>query len=486
MKITNTYQTHAEHRGQHPAIVTDEETVSYEEWHDAVQRTAATFAKETTKAKRVALFLPNGRLFLQLFAGASEAGWASIVCDMRWKKREIEERLQLTTPDLIIADQTMKRCFQKTSLPVIYSNDIDEWLTDDRRFQQTSDNVPFYIGFTSGSTGKPKAFVRSHASWIESFRCNLVDFGMTEHDHVFIPGSFVSSTFLFGAFSTLFLGGTIYILKKFSPGRFMTYVHHHPISVVYVVPTMMQALINEGYRSDKPIAFLSTGMKWLPRLKEAMRLHFPNAHFYEFYGSSELSYVSVLKNDEQIEHPDSVGKALHNVKISIRDENGQEVHAGEEGILYVKSKMLFDGYLHHEEETNKVLQGDWATVYDIAKMDEEGFIYILGRQNDMILYGGINIYPQEIEQLLRTYDGVEEAVVFGVKDEHWGEKVAACIKGNVSIPSLKTFCRKNLASYKIPKIWKKVKWFPKTSGGKISRQEVKKWFETGELNQWEQ
>ncbi len=111
MRITSTYQTYANIDSKRLAIVTEKESVTYGEWYDGVQRTAASFFRESQGTKRVALFLPNGRLFLQLFAGACEAGWASIVGDMRWKKQEIEDRLEQTSPDLIIADEQMKGLF---------------------------------------------------------------------------------------------------------------------------------------------------------------------------------------------------------------------------------------------------------------------------------------------------------------------------------------------------------------------------------------
>jgi long-chain acyl-CoA synthetase len=477
MKITSTYKKYAGMDENRTAIVTEDERITYGEWFHLVQQAATSFTKEKSLNKRVAFFLPNGCLFLQLFAGASEAGWASIVCDMRWKVREIEERLLQITPDLIIADKKMEGILQKISIKTIFLDDIEKWLCSSIDLKDKDENSPFYIGFTSGSTGQPKAFIRSHHSWVESFKCNRIDLGMKEIEHVLIPGSFINSTFLYGALSTLFLGGTIYVLAKFSPARLMNFLHNYPISTVYVVPTMIQGLINEGYFYEQSVSFLSTGAKWLPSVKTKMRQQFPNADFYEFYGSSELSYVTVLKNNEQIKYADSVGREFHNVEISIRNEKGREVKIGEEGILYVKSNMLFDGYLNNELETKKVLQGDWATVYDMAKIDEEGYIYLLGRQNDMILYGGMNIYPQEIEQVLKKYDGVEEAVVLGIKDEYWGEKVAAFITGDVSLSQLKTYCLETLSSYKIPRIWRKVDKFPYTTGGKISRQDVRMWFE---------
>ena len=475
MKVTSTYRRHKERHPERLAIVTAEQRLTYREWHTLVQRTAAAFLKQPKKEKRVAIFLPNDALFLQLFAGANEAGWAVIVGDMRWKKTEIIDRMKQTSPDLIVADKRMIMDFQDIPFPILFSDELDGWITEETFEQKgTGRDVPFYIGFTSGSTGAPKAFMRSHESWIESFKCNQKDLGMNQDEHVLIPGSFVSSTFVYGAMSTLFDGGTVYLLKKFSAGNVMKFLDKYPISVVYVVPTMIQALVSEGYESEKPVTFISTGAKLLPSVKKNIRKRFPRILVHEFYGSSELSYVSVLKNEDGEKYDPSVGRPFHNVEVCIRKEDGSEAKTGEEGILYIKSRMVFDSYINNPLETSKVRKGEWATVYDIARMDENGYIYILGRKNDMILYGAYNIYPQEIEKVIRSYDGVEEAAVIGVKDDYWGEKVAAFVKGDVNLGSLKSYCLKNLSAYKIPRIWRKLDSFPETTGGKISRQQLKK------------
>lgn len=475
MKITGTYSQHAEQHPDRPAIVTDDKTILYREWERIVRRTAAAFSQESAVHQRVAIFLPNGHLFLQIFAGASAAGWTSVVGDIRWKQQETELRLNETQPDIIVADESMKGLFQSQSARVIFSGEIGEWTLNQREWQlEEKDNPPFYIGFTSGSTGQSKAFTRSHRSWVESFRCNQVDLEMTAEEHVLISGSFVNSTFLYGALSTLYIGGTVYILKKFSTSRLISVMEHYPISIVYVVPTMIQALINEDWKGKQRVTFISTGAKLLSSVKNRIKVNFPHASFYEFYGASELSYITVLKENEQLVYGDSVGKAFHNVEINIRREDGKEAPPGEAGVLYVKSNMLFDGYLNNKEETENVFDGEWATVHDIAKKDKNGFVYILGRRNDMILYGGMNIYPQEIEKVLKKLEGVKEAVVFGVKDEYWGEKMAACIKGEVTIRALKAYCLDHLTAYKIPRIWRKVDSFPYTTGGKISRKELRK------------
>ncbi|MBP2076846.1 long-chain acyl-CoA synthetase [Oceanobacillus polygoni] len=480
MKVTSTYDKHKELNPNKPAIITEQNYLTYGEWYEIVQQTAAAFSMEEAITRRVALFLPNDEVFLQVFAGACEAGWASIIGDMRWKKAEIEARLKQTSPDFIIADKRMRNILSDLPYKVVFSDDLAQW-ANGKSFQKTDieENVPFYIGFTSGSTGMPKAFIRSHESWVDTFTCNREDLGMSGSEHVLIPGSFVNSTFLYGAISTLFDGGTVYLLRKFNTAHLMRTIDEYPISTVYVVPTMIQAVINEEFQSDKQLTFISTGAKLLPSVKKTFRKQFPSVTIHEFYGASELSFVSLIKDDADKKNDTSVGKAFHNVEICIMKEDGEKAEVGEEGILYVKSNMFFDGYINNPVETKKVLQGDWATVYDIAKMDEAGYIYILGRKNDMILYGAYNIYPQEIEKVLKSYHGVKEAAVIGISDAYWGEKVAAFIEGDVSIQSLKTYCLKNLAAYKIPRIWREIDSFPETAGGKISRQELKKQFEQG-------
>ncbi|WP_339229056.1 AMP-binding protein [Oceanobacillus sp. FSL K6-2867] len=480
MKVTCTYEKHKELNPDKRAIITEQKHLTYGEWYESVQQTAAAFSMEEAITRRVALFLPNDEVFLQVFAGACEAGWASIIGDMRWKRTEIEARLKQTSPDFIVADKRMRTIMADIPVKVVFSDDLPQWLNG-KSYQEADieENFPFYIGFTSGSTGMPKAFVRSHESWVETFRCNREDLGMSRSEHVLVPGSFVNSTFLYGAISTLFEGGTVYLLKKFNAAHLMRTLDNYPISTVYVVPTMIQAMINEGYHSNKQVTFISTGAKLLPSVKKTFRNQFANVPIHEFYGASELSFVSLIKDEADEKYDTSVGKVFHNVEICIMKEDGEKAVVGEEGILYVKSNMFFDGYINNSAETKKVLQGDWATVYDIAKMDEAGYIYILGRKNDMILYGAYNIYPQEIEKVLKSHHGVKEAAVIGIRDAYWGEKVAAFIAGDVSIQSLKNYCLKNLTAYKIPRIWRKIDSFPETAGGKISRQKLKERFEQG-------
>lgn len=168
------------------------------------------------------------------------------------------------------------------------------------------------------------------------------------------------------------------------------------------------------------------------------------------------------------------------MQVRICNEVGEEVQKGEIGTVYVKSDQFFMGYIIDGVLTRELNAEGWMTVRDIGYEDEEGFIYIVGREKNMILFGGINIYPEEIESVLHEHPAVDEIVVIGVKDSYWGEKPVAIVKGSATKQQLKSFCLQRLSSFKIPKEWHFVDGIPYTNSGKIARMEAKSMIENRE------
>ncbi|MBE3102852.1 MAG: AMP-binding protein, partial [Bacilli bacterium] len=251
------------------------------------------------------------------------------------------------------------------------------------------------------------------------------------------------------------------------------------ITTLYVVPTMFASLVKELGKGDgrqKITRLISSGAKWEEGLKQKVRNQFQEAQLYEFYGASELSFVTYLDNQGNIQKPGSVGKPFHNVEISIR-KDGREVTLGEVGLLYVKSDMVFIEYYQNYAETNRVFDNGWATVGDLAKQDEEGYLTILGRENNMIITGGLNVYPEEIESVLLQMLEIEEVIVLGIPDDYWGEKIHAIVKikegQTLKKQVITSYCRKQLANYKVPRTYHFLDSFPYTSNGKIARGELK-------------
>lgn len=488
MLITDTIQKCALLYPEKTAIQMGGEKISYQDLNKNVNRIASFFKKQTFEESqgKAALYLPNGIDFLQYFLGAISAGWISISLDLKWKESELNERLEQSQPDLIITTEALQNKINQkgTKLTLVSSIEVQELMEEIN--STAEDKSLFYMGFTSGSPGIPKCFVRTHRSWVKSFACSKKDFGLTESDTILVPGPLVHSLFLYAAISTLYLGGTVKLLPKFSAAQTLKEIETGEISALYAVPTMLAALTKEmDDQNETPRLkrIISSGAKWEPGLKDKINILFPKTELFEFYGASELSFVSFINHRADIQKPLSVGRPFHNVELSIR-KNDNEVEPGEIGTLYVKSEMLFSHYLNRPDANKEVWDDDgWLTVGDLAKLDEEGHLYIIGRSNNMIISGGQNAYPEEIENILHSLDGIEEAVVFGMPDSYWGEKISAAIilndNSDLTTRDVQRFCRKHLSTFKVPKHIIFTKDFPYTSSGKIARSKVKEIYSQG-------
>ncbi|EEL86831.1 acyl-CoA synthetase [Bacillus cereus] len=483
MGITKEYKNYAFLQPNKIAIKENDRVLTYKDWYESVCKVANWLNESESKNKTVAIVLENCAEFLQIFAGAAMAGWVCVPLDIKWKRDELKDRLVISKPDVIVAEQYRLNDISCEEGRII---EIEEWKEMIENYLPTYHSVenvqdaPFYMGFTSGSTGKAKAFLRAQQSWVHSFDCNVHDFHMKKEDSILIAGTLVHSLFLYGAISALFLGQTVHITRKFVPVQVLSSIKIENISVMYTVPTMLESLYKENKVIESEMKIISSGAKWEAEAKEKMKNMFPYAKRYEFYGASELSFVTALVDEESERKPTSVGKTCHNVQVRICNEAGEKVRTGEIGTVYVKSDQFFMGYVSDGAIIPQLTKDGWMTVQDMGYQDGEGFIYIVGREKNMILFGGINIYPEEIESLLYTHPAVEEIVVVGIKDSYWGEKPVAIVKGSATKQQLKSFCLQRLSSFKIPKEWHFVDEIPYTNSGKIARIEAKSMIENRE------
>ncbi|WP_237389734.1 AMP-binding protein [Bacillus sp. USDA818B3_A] len=480
--ITESYETSAKIFPNKLAIHTNHQQINYQKWSELVNQTANWLYSLHSENKTIGILLPNGLPFLQLFAGASKAGWIAVPYDLKWKTTELEKRIKLFNPSIIVTTREIHYQI-KHIIPNVMS--LDDSLREISRFEvniirYSQENLPFYIGFTSGTTGNPKAFVRSQDSWMASFDCNRFDFEINEYDHVLIPGALIHSHFLYGAISTLYLGGTVYLLDKFSPIEGHSWIQSYPITTMYVVPTMVEAFLKQGIQISRSIKLLSSGAKWSERTKLKIYHIFSNITMYEFYGASELSFISVLSDRDGMQKAATVGKPCYGVEVQIRLQDQVLAKPNEIGKIYVRSGLIINGYMDHDGSTVQSIQDEegWATVHDMGYFDEEGYLYITGREQNMILYGGINIFPEEIEKVISLHPDVEEVAVIGLPDSYWGQVVAAAVKGKGSPVELKRLCKKYLSSYKIPRKWFFLSEMPYTTSGKIARAELIKQMES--------
>lgn len=482
LTITSPYKSHMLSTPDKIAVQTTSESFTYPEWNGLVCQTANWIHSITGTGKTIGIFMPNGAPFLQLFLGTAMSGRIAATFDAKWKPAELIQRLAISTPSIIITTKALADRIKDTNSNVIFWEDALEMI---RSFDTSFDvniekEAPFYMGFTSGTTGLPKAFLRSHDSWVASFDCNRNDFHMAETDHILIPGALIHSHFLYGAVSTLALGGTVYLMDTFSSKQALNFINNFPVTVLYVVPTMLEAMLLENVTVNKSLKIICSGAKWEESSKNKIHKHFPRVTMFEFYGASELSFVSVLDDIGNTIKPGSVGKPCHNVEIQIRNSIMNEEFKYAIGKIFVRSRMVFTCYVDREScfiQSNKDEDG-WTTVDDMGYLDEDGYLYIVGREKNIILYGGVNVFPEEIETILMAHSEVEEVAVIGMKDTYWGEVPIAVIKGTASKKALRKLCRDSLSSYKLPRQWYFVEEMPHTTSGKIARMRVKQIVET--------
>lgn len=482
--ITDSYETLAKIFPNKIAIYTNHQQINYKKWNELVNQTANWLDSLHSENKTIGILLPNGIPFLQLFAGAAKAGWIAVPYDLKWKTTELEKRVKLSNPSIIV---TTREIYNRIIRDFPNAISLDDSLRKISRFEaniikHTQENSPFYIGFTSGTTGNPKAFIRSQDSWVASFDCNRIDFEINESEHVLIPGALIHSHFLYGAISTLYLGGTVYLLDKFSPIKGHSWIKSYPITTMYVVPTMVEAFLKQGIQINKSIKILSSGAKWSESSKMKISIIFPNITMYEFYGASEMSFITVLSDRDGMHKAASVGKPCYGVEVQIRLQDQRLAKHNEIGKIYVRSGLIIDGYIDHDGKDVHSIRDEegWATVHDMGYFDEDGYLYIIGREQNMILYGGINIFPEEIEKVISLHPDVEEVAVIGLEDSYWGQVVVAVVKGKENPLEIRKFCKKYLSSYKIPRKWLFLSEMPYTTSGKIARAELVKLFENKE------
>lgn len=468
------------------AIVCGAKALTYQELQkqiDTLQGKLASLLGKG-KGKRVGFLLPNEPDWLVVFIAISSAGGVAVPFDPKWtaaNRKHVQEDADL---DLFIYDERLIDP-SDWSLEKSYPLEYLYRCPSAQLHEPVSDEEIFYIGYTSGTTGRPKGYMRSHASWADCFVMGADVFSLGEKDHILSPGPLVHSHFLYASVQAIHLGATLYIVPSFQTGEVWSLLAEKKISVLYIVPTMFEALKRNDYGQKKATCLktmISSGAKWEKTSKQQAARLFSECRIYEFYGASELSFVSVQDVTASSLPDGAIGEPFPQVKWKILNEKRQKAEVGEIGTLYVKSPWIFKGYVNSPEQTEEMFAGEWATVGDLAYIDKSGHVILIGRKQNMIISGGLNIFPEEVEQAIQAHPAIEEAIVLGIPDSYWGEKVVSLYKKRraVTDAELRTQCRKHLPGYKCPKEWIEVAEFIYTTSGKVARKSMKEWLQNKE------
>ena len=348
------------------------------------------------------------------------------------------------------------------------------------------ENSCFVMCYTSGTTGRPKGVVASHKARLLDALIQAITFKIFEDDIHLVAAPLCHSGGMFFCLGRLAVGGTVCMMRQFDAEEALKLIEEKRVTNTFMVPTMynfiLELLESTGQKSDVSSmrVLICAGAPLPTRVKEGVIKFFYNAGLFEFYGSTEGAVATTLQPCDQLRKIRCVGKPIWGVEIKLLNESREELSVNETGEIVLKSPYIMDGYYQRGKEG---FEGEWFHTGDLARQDEEGYFYIVDRKIDMIISGGENIYPAEIEDILYSHPKILEAAVIGVPDERWGESVKALLvlkEGEkASEEEIIEFCRTRLGGYKIPRSVSFLAEFPKSSSGKILKRVLREEFWKG-------
>ncbi len=340
------------------------------------------------------------------------------------------------------------------------------------------------ILYTSGTTGHPKGAMLTHKNLYSNARDvgKYLDIRTTDRAITTLPMFHVFAlTVVVNA--PLIKGATLLIIPRFSPGEVFKIASDYKATVFAGVPTMYNFLYQ--FEEGDPKAFetvrlaVSGGASLPVSLLHNFEEKF-NVRVSEGYGLSEASPVTCFNPLDRERKAGSIGQSISNVENKVVDENGEEVPVGEVGELIVRGPNVMKGYYKLPEETANAIRDGWLYTGDLARKDEDGYFYIVDRKKDMIIVGGYNVYPREVEEILYAHPNVVEAAVIGAPDPDFGEAVHAYVvlKEPMDTTALQAYCAEHIVKYKVPKVIEIIDELPKNTTGKILRRSLKEIIQT--------
>jgi malonyl-CoA/methylmalonyl-CoA synthetase len=476
-----------------------ETEISYETLDRDANRMASTFQNlGVNKGDRVLLFFPKSVLFVVAHLGVQKIGAISVPLNTGFKKSEMEYFVQDATPTLILAGTEQEALIRETAprVPRIIV-DTDRPYENNDFFQKASDRPPHaqlhaddpaIIIYTSGTTGKPKGAVLTHGNLVHDAQ-NIRNIWEIKESDVLCHALplFHVHGLCFALHVCLLAGSHVLLLDAFTPETVVTLLagrEGNPIGSVFMaVPSMYARMMDfaegKALSFDKVRLWTSGSAPLLPKDFERIKRIFGKEPV-EREGMSEtgMNFSNPLRGDRK---PGSIGLPLPGLEVRMMNpETLREVAPGETGEIWLKGPAVTPGYWQKPEETAKTFVDGWFRSGDLGRVDEKGYYYLTDRLKHIIISGGENISPKEVEAVINRVDGVAESCVVGVPDEKWGERVVAAVVSkqgaSPALQSILSFCKEKLHSWKCPKEIRFLESLPRNTMGKVLKKEVEKLF----------
>jgi len=460
-----------------------------------------------SKGDRVAVLAYNAIEWVEIYAATAKAGLVAVPLNFRLVAKEIRyiiddsEAAAIIVEDQLVslveeigaelsAPPSRRICFGMGRRPtgfVPYEELLSAARDSEPGIAVTPED-PWMLMYTSGTTGNPKGAVRNHRGGAMLSLVTEMELGIHRNDGALLvmPMCHANSLYFFSAFAYCGAMTTVYNRKTFDPEHCMRALGEGLATFTSLVPThyaMMLALPQATLaqvRLDRVAKLMISSAPARPDAKRAIMEMFPKAGLFELYGSTETGWATMLHPHEQFDKLGSVGReCVGSAPIKILDQNGDEAADGEVGELFCSNPYLFDGYWKLPEKTREAFRGDYCTVGDMARRDPEGFIHLVDRKSNMIITGGENVYPSDVEAVIGEHPSVYDVAVIGLPDDKWGERVHAVIVLRDGAPrdepSLHEWCMSRMAGYKRPRTFSFMRDedMPRTATGKNLHRKLK-------------
>ena len=481
-------------------------SLDFAAWNDRASRLAnGLLGLGLAKGDRVALLAYNCVEWMEIYIALARAGLVAVPINFRLTSSEIgfivshsEARACIVQHELIERVAPVR-----STLPIEAHRYVHfgaaapaDWLSYEALIDAApaSDppvdvrpEDPCALMYTSGTTGQPKGAIRSHGGNTLIALATALEMNFTRDDTALLVMPMCHANSLYFGHTFIHLGASCVIddHKSFDPRALLETLARDKVTFTSLVPThfIMMLGLPDAIKAQYDVSAVDKLMiSSAPARKEtklAILEHFRNGRLFELYGSTETGWVTLLRPEQQIAKLGSVGREwAGSGAIKLLDLQGEEVPDGEVGELYSRTAYVFDGYWKNPNKTAEAFRGDWCSVGDMARRDEEGFIHLVDRKSNMIISGGENVYPSEVEALLASHPQIREVAVIGIPHEKWGEAVHAVVvlheqAGPLPAPvneaEILAWCKDRLAGYKRPRSVTFISEtkMPRTATGKI-------------------
>jgi long-chain acyl-CoA synthetase len=441
---------------------------------------------------RLLLLAGNCPEYFEIVVGAAQVGIIVVTPSPRLSGKEILEICADSTPTVAIAEAgwaEMLRDLRPASVArtVALGLEYESLLADasDRRPDEATrpeEWTTFALPYTSGTTGRAKGVMLSQRGRVQTFCAMASEYGCYSPDDIFltIAPLYHGAGFAFGT-AGLFFGGTCHLMGKFDAEKTLSILANDAPTGVFLVPTHFNAMFAlpdaaiDAVRRTRLRTIISNAAPLPQSTKERIVDVFGGGLLHETYGSTEGSIVTNLRPEYQLRKERCVGLPFPMTELRILAENGEPAATGEVGELFSRSPYLFSGYWGRSPDELTALKDGFFSAGDLARMDEDGFVYIVDRKTDMIISGGINVYPREIEEVLAAHPDVIEAAVIGMPDDYWGEAIAAFVVSRQPIDgdALIEHCNRHVARFKTPKKIVFIDELPRNTGAKVNKRALR-------------